>query len=56
MNIILEDNQIDGLIISIVLILHGNGIKLFKAGNPEQKLEIVSIKSFERLSTQLHYK
>jgi hypothetical protein len=30
-----------------VVVTQGNGIKLFKDGRPEQKLEFVSVKSFE---------
>jgi len=37
-------------------ILVGHGTKLFKDGRPEQKLELVSEKSFEKGLVQLHYK
>jgi dihydrofolate reductase len=45
---------IDELIISVVQVLVGSGIRLFKDGRPEQ--ELVSAKSFETGLLQLHYK
>lgn len=55
-NELLKDDLIDEFIISIIPILVGNGTKLFKDGRPEIKLELVSVKSFEKGLTQLHYK
>ena len=55
-NELLKDDLIDEFIISIIPILVGNGTKLFKDGRPEQKLELVSVKSFDKGLTQLHYK
>lgn len=55
-NELLQHNLIDEFIISIIPILVGNGTKLFKDGRPEQKLELVSVKSFDKGLTQLHYK
>ncbi|MGB3164721.1 MAG: dihydrofolate reductase family protein, partial [Chitinophagaceae bacterium] len=55
-NELLKDNLIDELIISVIPILVGNGTKLFKDGRPEQKLELISAKHFEKGLTQLHYK
>jgi dihydrofolate reductase len=55
-NELLKDDLIDEFIISIIPILVGDGIKLFKDGRPEQKLKLVSVKSFEKGLTQLHYK
>jgi dihydrofolate reductase len=55
-NELLKDNLIDEFIISIIPILVGNGTKLFKDGRPEQKLELVSTKQFDKGLTQLHYK
>lgn len=55
-NELLKDNLIDEFIISIIPILFGNGTKLFKDGRPEQKLELVSVKHFDKGLTQLHYK
>lgn len=53
---LLKNYLIDELIISIVPVLLGNGIKLFKEGRPEQLLELVSAKTFDTGLTQLHYK
>lgn len=55
-NELLKENLIDEFIISVIPILVGNGTKLFKDGRPEQKLALVSVKSFEKGLTQLHYK
>ena len=55
-NELLKDNLIDEFIISVIPILVGNGIKLFKDGRPEQKLELISAKHFDKGLTQLHYK
>lgn len=55
-NELLKDDLIDEFIISVIPILVGSGIKLFKDGRPEQKLELVSVKSFDKGLTQLHYK
>ena len=55
-NELLKQDLIDELIISIIPILVGDGTKLFIDGRPEQKLEFVSVKSFEKGLTQLHYK
>ncbi|WP_347049147.1 dihydrofolate reductase family protein [Flavobacterium olei] len=55
-NELLKSDLIDEFIISIIPILAGNGTKLFTDGRPEQKIEFVSVKSFEKGLTQLHYK
>lgn len=55
-NELLKDNLIDEFIISIIPIFVGNGTKLFKDGRPEEKLELVSTKHFEKGLVQLHYK
>ena len=55
-NELLKQNLIDEFIISIIPILVGNGTKLFKDGRPEQKLELISTKQFDKGLTQLHYK
>lgn len=55
-NELLKDDLIDEFIISIIPILVGNGTKLFKDGRPEQNLELISVKSFDKGLTQLHYK
>lgn len=55
-NELLKDNLIDEFIISVIPVLVGNGTKLFKDGRPEQKFELVSVKSFDKGLIQLHYK
>lgn len=55
-NELLKEDLIDEYIISLIPILVGNGTKLFKDGRPEQILELISIKQFDKGLTQLHYK
>lgn len=55
-NELIKNNLLDEYIISIIPILLGDGIKLFKDGRPEQRLELISTKQFEKGLTQLHYK
>lgn len=52
---LLKSDLIDEFIISIIPVLLGEGIRLFKDGRPEQRLELVSVKSFEKGLVQLHY-
>lgn len=47
---------IDELIISVIPVLLGKGIKLFKPDEPEQRLEFLSVRHFESGLVQLHYK
>ncbi len=55
-NELLKENLIDEFIISIIPILLGNGTQLFKSERPEQKLELVSTKYFQKGLVQLHYR
>lgn len=55
-NELLKNDLIDEFIISVVPILVGNGIRLFKDGRPEQLLELVNVRTFDTGLTQLHYK
>ncbi|MDX2279805.1 MAG: dihydrofolate reductase family protein [Saprospiraceae bacterium] len=55
-NQLLQYDLIDEFIISVIPILVGNGTKLWNDGRPEQKLELVSTKQFEKGLTQLHYR
>jgi dihydrofolate reductase len=55
-NELLKEDLIDEMIISILPLLLGSGIKLFKDGRPEQKLVLVSAKTFDKGLTQLHYR
>ncbi len=54
-DMLLNENLIDEMIISIIPILLGDGIKLFKNGIPEQKLTLLSTKQFVTGLVQLHY-
>lgn len=55
-NELIKEDLIDEYIISVIPILLGDGIKLFKDGRPEQKLELILTKQFDKGLTQLHYK
>lgn len=54
-NELLKEKLIDEFIISVIPILVGNGTKLFKDNRPEQKLNLVNVKTFDTGLTQLHY-
>lgn len=53
---LIKNDLIDEYIISVIPILLGDGIRLFKDGRPEQKLELLSTKPFEKGLIQMHYK
>ncbi|MCX7810281.1 MAG: dihydrofolate reductase family protein [Leptospiraceae bacterium] len=55
-NELLRKDLIDELIISIIPILVGKGIRLFDENRPEQLLKLISVKTFESGLIQLHYK
>jgi dihydrofolate reductase len=55
-NELMKNDLVDEYIISVIPILLGDGIKLFKDGRPELHLELVSAKQFVKGLTQLHYK
>jgi dihydrofolate reductase len=54
-NLLMKERLIDDYIISIIPIFVGDGIKLFQEGIPEQKLKLISTKSFPKGLVQLHY-
>ncbi len=54
-NILLKDRLIDEIYISIIPILLGEGVRLFKDGGPEQMLKLLDVKSFRKGLVQLHY-
>lgn len=54
-NLMLKDDLIDSLIISIIPVILAKGVALFKTGLNEQKLSLVSSKSFKSGLVQLHY-
>lgn len=53
---LLKHDLIDEFTISVIPVLLGDGIRLFKDGRPEQLLEFISAKTFDTGLTQLHYK
>lgn len=55
-DILLKENLIDEFIVSIIPILLGDGIRLFKDGRTEQQLSLVNVKSYDTGLVQLHYK
>jgi dihydrofolate reductase len=55
-NELLKHDLVDEFIISIIPVLLGDGVRLFKDGRPEQTLEFITVKTFETGLTQLHYK
>lgn len=55
-NELLKNDLIDEFIISVIPVLLGSGTKLFKDGRPEQRIELVTTKTFETGLTQLHYR
>ncbi len=55
-NELLKEKLIDELIVSVIPVLLGEGVRLFKDGRPEQKLELVNVKNFESGLVQVHYK
>jgi dihydrofolate reductase len=54
-NMLLQHRLIDELIISVIPVLLGDGIKLFAPNNPTQQLQLISTKNFEKGLVQLHY-
>ncbi|MEY3499959.1 MAG: dihydrofolate reductase family protein [Bacteroidota bacterium] len=54
-NELMKNNLVDEFIISVIPILLGDGIKLFKDGRPAQRLELISSKYYDKGLTQLHY-
>lgn len=54
-NDLLQNDLIDEYIISLIPILLGEGIRLFKDGRPEQLLEFVNVKNFDTGLTQFQY-
>ena len=52
---LLQEDLIDELIISVIPIMLGDGISLFKGGLPEKRLQLIKSTSFEKGLVQLHY-
>lgn len=55
-NALLQQQLIDEIIISIIPVILGSGTRLFKEGQPEQKIELMNVKTFDTGLTQVHYK
>lgn len=55
-NELMKHHLIDEIILSIIPVILGEGIKLFKDGIPEEKLILESSKSFDTGLVQLHYR
>ena len=55
-NALSNKNLIDEFIISIIPVMLGDGIPLFKSGRPENKLELITVRHFEKGLVQIHYK
>lgn len=53
---LLLENLVDEFIISVIPVLLGKGIHLFKEGRSKQNLSLLSAKSFPSGLEQLHYK
>ena len=54
-NELLRLDLIDELIVSVVPVLLGDGIKLFQTGIPERKLSLKSVKEYQTGMVQYHY-
>ena len=55
-DVLLKENLIDEFIISIIPIILGDGIRLFKDGRPELHLTLMHSKCYATGLVQLHYK
>lgn len=55
-NELLKHNLIDEIILSIIPILLGNGIRLFREQQFEKRLSLISSKAYDTGLVQLHYK
>ena len=54
-NQLLQQQLIDEIYLSIIPVMLGSGIALFKQGNPIQQLSLQSVKHFDTGLVQLHY-
>jgi dihydrofolate reductase len=54
-NQLINNNLIDEFIVSVIPIILGSGIPLFKSGIPELTLKLVSCHEFDTGLVQLHY-
>jgi dihydrofolate reductase len=54
-NELLRENLIDEFYISVIPVILGDGIALFKNGRPEMNLKLISSAHYEKGLVQLHY-
>jgi len=54
-NQLMEHNLIDEFIVSVVPVMIGEGIRLFRDGRPEMKIRLTNCKKFKTGLIQLHY-
>lgn len=54
-NLLLKDNLIDEIYISIIPVLLGGGVRLFHEGNPKLQLKLTETKKFDTGLVQLYY-
>jgi len=52
---LLQEDLIDELIISVIPVLLGDGIPLFKKGFPEKRLKLIKATSYEKGLVRMHY-
>jgi dihydrofolate reductase len=55
-NYLLKEKLFDELIISVVPVLLGDGVRLFQENRPAQNLELNKVKNYPSGMVQLHYK
>lgn len=55
-NELFKDDLIDEIIVSVIPVFVGCGTRLFNDGRPYLKLELLSVKKFEKGLVQLHYR
>ncbi|HNF72429.1 MAG TPA: dihydrofolate reductase family protein, partial [Chitinophagaceae bacterium] len=53
---LLNEKLIDEIILSIIPVLVGDGIPLFKNGRPQQGLKLIHCQSYEKGLIQLYYR
>lgn len=54
-NALLKEKLFDELIVSVIPVLLGGGVRLFTKEYPEQTLKLLGAKSFDKGLVQLHY-
>jgi len=54
-NELLREDLIDEFVISIIPVLLGDGIPLFKSGRPESQLKLINSTHYEKGLVQVHY-